>query len=146
MAKLTERMVEQLRRRYEAGKTGALLEAIDFCARAGMPLPLWLVDAFCVRYEDWSMYRVKSLDAAFGVERKGARIPDRARRERLKPRVALWTERLHKEEGKPYGEELFELVGAKLNIESGEARALFYAADNPWRDVLRAWPPKESSE
>jgi hypothetical protein len=142
-------MVEQLRRRYEAGESGALLEAIDFCARAGMAMPLWLVDAFCARFADWRMFRVKSLDAAFGVERKGVRIPDRESREWLKPRVVLSALRLrHQRQGKPlpYDMALFELVGAELEIEGTAARDLYYAADNRWRDFFRAWPPKEYSE
>jgi hypothetical protein len=151
MAKLTAQMVEKLRHQYEAGDRGALLDAIDFCARAGMPMPIWLAEAYCARYEDWSMYRAKSLDEAFGVERKGERIPDRARKERLKPRVVLSALR-HRERngiGKPlpYDMALFELVGAELNIKASAAHDLFHAADNHWRDALRAlWKMRKKSE
>ena len=147
MAKLTERMVEQLRRRYEAREAGALLDAIDFCARAGMPMPLWVAEAFCARFEDWRMFRARSLDAAFGVKRKGTRLPDRQRREWLKPRVVLSAIRLRQRKGKgkplPYDISLFERVGAELKIKASTARDLFYDADNQWRPFFEAWPPKE---
>jgi hypothetical protein len=153
MANLTARMVEKLHHQYEAGDPGAILDAIDFCARAGMPMPVWLAEAYCARFEDWSMYQVKSLDEAFGVRarREGARIPDRERRERLKPRVVLSALRLRERKGKgkplPYDMALFECVGRELKIKASDAHDLFYDADNHWRDALRAvWKMRKKSE
>jgi hypothetical protein len=143
MDKLTDLAIEECRKRFEAGEKKELLEAIDYCARSGRAMPLWLVDAFCPRYAAWSRYEVKMLDQAFGVERKGERIPDRRYRERLKPRVAAEVNRLHTHEKLPIDEALFERVGKRLGISMGKARDVYYN-HNPWRRIFEAMPPRYS--
>jgi hypothetical protein len=145
MAMLTDLAIEDCRKRFEAGEAKALLDAIDFCARSGSVMPLWLVEAFCARYDKWSRYDVKTLDQAFGVERKGERISDRKLRESLKPRVALEVSRLHREKKRPIDEALFEQVGAKFDIPMGTARDIYYK-DNRWRQLFEAMPPERYSE
>ena len=134
--KLTARMVEQLRCKYEAGDARALLEAIDFCVRAGMPAPVWLAEAWCAQYEEWVMFRAKTLDEAFGVSRpKGMHIDQAALRQRLKARVVLEVLRLHREKHLPIDQDLFTLVGKMLGIEGGLVNKIYYK-DNPWRGFL----------
>lgn len=144
--KLTAQMVEKLRRKYEGGvddqdreqppDPAALLDAIDFCARAGMPMPRWLAEAWCARYEDWMLFRAKSLDEAFGVSRpKGMHIDGAAQRQRLKARVVLEVLRLHGEEKLPIDQDLFDRVGKVLGIGGGLVNKIYYK-DNPWRDFL----------
>jgi hypothetical protein len=50
---------------------------------------------------------VKTLDQAFGVERKGKRIPELRKREILKAQVAFEVDKLHREEKLPIDEALF---------------------------------------
>ena len=38
--------IEECRKRIEAGEAKALLEALDYCARSGSSMPLWLAEAF----------------------------------------------------------------------------------------------------
>jgi hypothetical protein len=125
--KLTATMVDARRQQFEAGEDWALLDAVDFCARGGMAMPLWLANAFCERYASWSLFETRTLDAAFRVERKGARLPDRARREWLKPRVVLRVLLLHGQRV-PIDEGLFEKVGTDLGIPAGTARDIYYEA------------------
>ena len=145
MVKLTELAIEECRKRFEAGEPKALLEAIDFCARSGSAMPLWLAEAFCARYEAWSRYDAKTLDQAFGVERKGERIPNRKFRESMKPRVAYEVCRLHRQEKLPIDEALFERVGQILEIPMGMARDIYYN-DNSWRQFFEAITPDSYSE
>ncbi|WP_338689611.1 hypothetical protein V5279_26830 [Bradyrhizobium sp. 26S5] len=49
--KLTDLAIEDCRRRFEAGSAKALIEAIDFCARSGSAMPLWLGEAVCARFD-----------------------------------------------------------------------------------------------
>ena len=96
--KLTSLVLEERRKQFKAGEVWALLDAVDLCARSGTAMPLWLVDAFCERYVQWRLFRVKTLDEAFKVTRKkGTHIEPAARREWLKPRVVLEVMRLRAE-------------------------------------------------
>jgi hypothetical protein len=144
MAKLTDLAIEECRKLFEAGETRALLDAIDFCARSGSAMPLWVAEAFCARYEKWSRYEAKTLDQALGVDRKGERISNRKFRESMKPRVAYEVIRLHKQERLPIDEALFERVGAIFGIPMGTARAIYYK-DNPWRRLFEAVTPNSYS-
>jgi hypothetical protein len=137
MAKITDSAIEDCRKRFEAGDAKALLDAVDFCARSATAMPLWIVEAFCARYAEWSRYEVKTLDQAFRVVRKGERIPNRKVREWLKPRVAMEANRLHIQEKLPIDEALFERVGQILGIPTGTARDIYYK-DNPWRQLFEA--------
>jgi hypothetical protein len=145
MAKLTDLAIDECRKLFEAGDPKALLEAIDFCARSGSAMPLWLAEAFCARFDKWSRYEVKTLDQAFGVERKGERISNRKHREWLKPRVAWEVSRLHRQEKLPIDEALFERVGEILKIPMGTARDIYYK-DNRWRQLFDAIPLDRYSE
>jgi hypothetical protein len=144
--KLTVLAVEERRRQFEAGEDWALLDAVDFCARAGMPMPEWLVQAFCDRYVDWCLFRVKSLDDAFKVKRpKKMKLKARERRERLKPQVVLWVLRLQRERRVPFDEALFERVGKQLGIGKTTANKIYYASDNHWRKLLERIVTEETA-
>jgi hypothetical protein len=137
--KLTAVLVEKLRENFEAGDAGALLDAIDFCARAGMAMPLWVVDAYGARHADWRMFRAATLDDAFDVKRKkGMHLEDAKRREWLKPRVAFEVELLRRSKNPPpqFDDVLFARVGKKLGISRAQANKIYYAADNNWREFL----------
>lgn len=140
MTKLTERLIEDCRRRFEAGDKTALLDAIDLCARSGTVMPVWLAEAYGAGYTAWATYKVRSLDQAFGVERKGKRITDLQRREALKAIVVIEVDKL-RQENTPTGEGLFEKVSKKLKIPTGQVRAIYY--DSSWRkfnEAIRAMP------
>jgi hypothetical protein len=145
MANFTVVAIEECRKRFEAGEAKALLDALDYCARSGSAMPVWLVEAFCACYGKWLRYDVKTLDQAFGVERKGERVSNRKFRESLKALVALEVSRLHRQEKLPIDEALFERVGKKFKIPMGMARDIYYK-DNPWRQLFEAMPPESYSE
>ena len=143
MAKFTELMIEDCRHRFEAGDKTALLDAVDFCARSGTVMPVWLAEAYCAGYTAWATYKVRSLDQAFDVVRKGRRIPDLQEAYASKAVVVIEVNKLHQEEV-PIDEGLFAVVGEKLNIPMGQVRALYHE-DNPWRQFKEAidkLPPK----
>jgi hypothetical protein len=141
MAKIADRAIKDCRKRFEAGEAAALLDALDYCARSGTAMPLWLAEAYCSRYISWRTYEVKTLDQAFGVERKGERIPERRKRILLEPRVAMEVDKLHRQEKLPIDEALFERVGKRLKIGPGMARDIYYK-DNTWRTLLEVMPRK----
>jgi hypothetical protein len=130
MTKEAERLIEVCQHRFEGGDKTALLDAIDFCARSATVMPVWLAEAYCAAYTEWATYKVRSLDQAFGVERKGRRIPDLQEREALKASVVIEVDKLRQEKV-PTDEMLFDRV-EKLNIPAGQARDIYYK-DNPWR-------------
>ncbi len=139
--KLTDLAIEDCRKRFEAGDPKALIEAMDYCARSGTAMPMWLGQAACDRFDKWFRYEVKTLDEAFGVERKGERVSDRKQRLWLQPRVACEVSRLHREENLPIDEALFEQVGKILNIKAGMVRDIYYNA-NRWRRLFEVMPTK----
>jgi hypothetical protein len=144
MAKMTERWIEDCRHRLEAGDKTALLDAIDFCARSGTVMPLWLAEAYCAGYTAWATYKVRSLDQAFDVVRKGRRIPDLKKGYASMAAVAIEVNKLHQEQV-PIDDGLFEQVSEKLNIPVGQVRALYYDEGNSWRQFYKALnklPPK----
>ena len=55
--KITEPLIDDRRRRFEAGDKAALLDAVDLCARAGLPMPGWLAEAYCAASPHWAAYR-----------------------------------------------------------------------------------------
>ena len=128
--KITEPLIDDRRRRFEAGDKAALLDAVDLCARAGLPMPGWLAEAYCAAYAHWAAYRVRSLDEAFGVDRKGRKLADLQQRESLKAVVAVEVNRLRKV--MPTDEHLFEEAGAELNMPVGQVRGIYYDKTNHW--------------
>ncbi len=52
MAKITDRLIERCRNRFEAGDKTALLDAVDFCARSGTVMPVWLAESYCACYTE----------------------------------------------------------------------------------------------
>jgi hypothetical protein len=138
--KLTAQVVEKLRVQFEAGDHAALLEAVDFCARGGMAMPVWLAKEFCQRYEDWRMFRAKSLDQAFGVERRRIRPKNRALWAWLKPSITLRVLELHGE-GEAKQPDLFDAGELRkkhrIKISGASVSKLYYADDNQWRSALQ---------
>ena len=135
--KLTARLVELCRERFEAGESAALLNAVDLCARSGLPLPLWARQAFCDRFVDWALYRAPTLDAAFGVTRPArAKIGALARREAKRAHVVSQVVDLHLA-GVPLDERLFAQVGEALRLSGGTVKSIFYDdASQPLRKIL----------
>ena len=140
--RLTTRFVEVCRKEYEAGRDPALLEAIDLCIRSHTPVPLWAANAWSERYLDWLDYRKPTVDAAFGVRRKG-KVSWQARRRQLGARIVLEVLRLRRDDKLPIDAHLFERVGKRLDIKPGTARKIYYDPDNRWRDLFAAMPPKD---
>ena len=96
--KFTDLAIEDCHKRFEAGDPKALIEAMDYCARSGTAMPMWLGQAVCDRFDKWFRYEAETLDEAFEVKRKGERVSDRKRRLWLQPRVAYEVLRLHRDE------------------------------------------------
>jgi hypothetical protein len=125
---------KKLRPQIGTGDGVALLLAIDYCARSGMAMPEWLAQAFTERYDNWRKFRVKTLDAAFGVRRgRRIRIERQRAREELKPYVVYWV-RLLQQKGAAIDDALFERVGKRLKISGPSVKRIYYDPDNPWRD------------
>ena len=129
----SKQLVEECREQFEAGENRALLDVIDLCGRSGQPLPLLAVDAYGQRYLDWLYYRAPTLDAAFAVTRpKGMRVPDVARRERLRSSVVRHVILLHKplsptkEPAKPLDDALFDSAGESLGITGSMVKTIWY--------------------
>ena len=131
-------MIDDCRRRFEAGDKTALLDAVDLCARSGLVMPVWLTEAYCAAYTEWATYGVRSLDEAFGVDhiRKNRKLPDLQERKSLKAAVVVEVNRLRQE--MPIDEHLFDRVGAELNIPMGQARDIYYDETNHWRQFNEA--------
>jgi hypothetical protein len=143
--KLTDLAIEDCRKRFEAGDATFLLHALDYCARSGGAMPLWLREALVARLDPWIRYQAKTLDQAFDVERKRERISNRKLRLSLQPHVAWEVIRLHREEKLPMDEALFERVGKKFKIKMRTARDIYYS-DNPARKLFEAMPTEPPSE
>jgi hypothetical protein len=120
------RLVEKYRERFKAGDSAALLNAVDLCARSGLPLPLWAAQAFCDRFLAWASYRAPTLDAAFEVTRpKRAKLGARARREAQRTCVVREVVDLH-QAGAPLDEYLFVRAGKALRLSGGVVKSIYY--------------------
>jgi hypothetical protein len=119
----------------------ALLELLSWYLSSGRRVPRLLVTEFIHRYDRWRHYEVSSLDEAFLVERgKSLHLPDPAKRERLRPHIALRVERL-RAGGMSASRELFEIVAKDLDL--GVDRAYVETVYNdpvtrPWRQFAKA--------
>jgi hypothetical protein len=139
-AQLAAQMVARCKARYEAGDAAALLDAIDWCARSGLPMPSWLAEAFCERYVRWVKFE-GSLDEVFAVQRpKGKHIQKRARREWLRPRVVMQVTKLNRG-GAPLDDGTFELVGTGFSgtgfsVSGGLVKKIYYEPASAWLHKL----------
>jgi hypothetical protein len=123
---LSEALVERYREQFEAGKGAALLNAVDLCARSGLPLPLWARQAFCDRFLAWASYRAPTLDVAFDVVRpKRAKLGTLARREAQRACVVREVVDQH-QAGAPLDERLFAQAGKALNLSGGAVKSIYY--------------------
>jgi hypothetical protein len=149
------RRVGRLHQRYLADDKGAILEALDACLRTGTKPPLWLAQAFCDHYTRWRRLRVKTLDAAFGVQRpKGQKFVDLSKREALKAAVTAQFYKLNAQRvttGKDPDLDIFKRINRALGI--GNAKDIFYLDDNlSNRKFIEALlklpkgPPRKNSE
>ena len=127
----TAEFIEQkLRPRFEGGDNRALLEAVDICARARIPMAAWVAEAFSSRFAAWRRFDIRTLDDAFQVSRrKNTRLDDRARQEQLKWDVLNRVCALRKE-GHPLDVELFETVGSEFGMSGSWANKIYYQGEN----------------
>jgi hypothetical protein len=138
-------MVEELRRQFEKerGEPEALLHAIDYCARAGIPMPEWLAQAWADRFENWVLFRVNTLDKAFDVQREGKQLKVQRRNARLRPFIVSRVLQLSAEGVRPI-KKAFDRVAAEIiddgdeSISGSTVREIYYErASNGWRRFFK---------
>jgi len=145
--------LERLAKQFQGGDNQALFDLIIWClAWAKLP-PSAIVTAavteFIARYDRWRLGEVRSLDAAFGVQRgKGEHVALRMKRrrdghagkrpgrEQYRHHIVVRAYELHLEEGMPIDKALFAKVDGELGLGTGTAEEIFYEPESrPWREV-----------
>jgi hypothetical protein len=87
--------LQQYRAKFEAGDMYYLLLGIDLCWRTGTHVPMAFRQAFCDRLQPWIDNEVRTLDAAFAVQRpKGKHLKSHAR---LRPIIEFRVKALRKQ-------------------------------------------------
>ncbi|WP_111748622.1 hypothetical protein [Salinisphaera orenii] len=112
---------------YEQGNPQALLTAIEFCARIGEPMPRWVADAYCTRFEAWRDFEHKELGEAFGVAWPKGKSFESAKRKPHAGHVYGWVKCQHDVNEKPIDDELFEEAARFFNTNKTDAKQLYRA-------------------
>ncbi|MCR6651805.1 MAG: hypothetical protein NVV73_10100 [Cellvibrionaceae bacterium] len=111
---------------YERGEKEAVLEAVRTCAKHGLPMPNWLATETINNLKKWANYEVKTLDEAFGVQRKkGIHINAERKKWRLEINVPIRVAAYQKE-GRSVDQDLFDEVGKELGVSGSSARDAYY--------------------
>jgi hypothetical protein len=154
-------LLERLWKEFEAGDNRALLDLIVWSLDAGILPPRKARTEFGARYDPWRLGDVRSLDAAFGVQRRkgkhvalrvkrhrGGHADKRPGREQYRRHIVVRVYELHLDEGMPIDKALFAKVDEELGLGTDTAHDIFYEpASRPWREIaatgcLRVTPRK----
>lgn len=119
---------DELRADYEAGREVALLEVVRECADHGLTIPEWAAAEFARRLDNARLFRVRTLDEAFGRF-----LPDgksfTAAKKRTQKSLAIYRDAAElKKRGFGTGEALFAELGRRHGVSASTARDYFYSA------------------
>jgi hypothetical protein len=158
-------LFERLWKQFQAGDNQALFDLVIWClVRAKLPPPDIVTKAvteFIARYDRWRLGNVRSLDAAFQLQRrKGKHVALRVKRrqdghvgkrpgrEQYRRHIVVRVYELHLDEGMPIDPALFEKVAEELGLGPGTVEEIFYEREScRWREAaakgcLRVTPRK----
>ncbi len=130
--------MDEFRRRYDAGETRALFDAISSCLAHGIKAPDWVWQAYHVAWLKWSMADCRTLDEAFGVARPKGWSRKRAKKDAYV--FVLWNFVVKYRRENPetsITRDLFEAVAEKLNeanadmkVNATDVQSAYYAVQN----------------
>jgi len=137
LREISLRRLTALKEKHDAGDKPALIGAITICARAGMPLPPWVSEAWIAADSRIKDYGAKSWDDVFGVPHpKGRHIETARRHLELAIEVYERVEEIKREEpATPVDAALFERVGQEHCIGKTTCETLYYKQ----REALEAF-------
>ena len=134
--RLIKKLLATYQKRFQQGDDAALLLAAELIILFAPSAPQWLKDAFDERFVAWRSHKVRSLDAAFKVERERKHSAD----QRLREELRVWTVGavIHRgKRGKPR-KAVFESIARELGRSPGWVDTLFYEpASRPLRKLFR---------
>jgi hypothetical protein len=116
-------VLDQLRRRFEAGDANAPLQALHWCLGFNESPPGWVRAYAIVALQRYWSWEAESLDAAFGVKR--STDPRTLRAQRKAPKLrGLVAERVLKARaaGRGIDADLFEEIARDLGISTTNTR------------------------
>jgi hypothetical protein len=118
-------LVADCRKRFDAGELGALLEAINWCAGGGIPIPRWAADAFQQKFRAtvWA-FKHRSWDAVFGKPNRGKNIHAAKKAKDLSLAVYLMVQELRAKRPKPRG--IYQTVATKLRISTARETKRYF--------------------
>ena len=133
--KLLRKLLANYRRRFEYGDEAALLSAAETIILFSSA-PAWLKDSFLGRLLAWRMHKVRSLDAAFKIERERKHGADQRIREELRGMVVRAV--MQRCRDRISRKAAFKAVAAELSGRSAAwVEGLFYErASLPWRKLF----------
>jgi hypothetical protein len=122
-------VINSLEAQYLEGDAEALLTALSLCTcLEDSPMPYWVADAVNQALTNYQKFEIKTLDEAFGITRKGVQMEKKRRKPDEENAVAGEAFRL-KRHGTPISDELFEIIGEKLNMSASKVSRLYYKKD-----------------
>jgi hypothetical protein len=131
--RLIKKLLATHQRRFEQGDDTALLLAAELIILFAPLAPQWLKDAFDERFVAWRSHKVRSLDAAFKVEREHKHSAD----QRLREELRVWIVGAVVHRGKPR-KAVFKSIAKELGRSPGWVDTLFYEpASRPLRKLFR---------
>jgi hypothetical protein len=114
--KAFDELSEELRRDLEKGDRSALLQMVYHAAQHRRPLPEWAAEAFPIAYT-WVMRgSARTWDDAFGPPFPAGTHIHKLKLESRRYEVYQLVQEIHRDEGCPIDDELFERVGREMGI------------------------------
>jgi hypothetical protein len=121
-----QRVLEDYRRRFEAGDKSILLSGLQFCIWCNMPIPAWLKRAFLNACRAGYTHEIKSWDEVFGKPlKKGQRQATARRNVKIAHEVHQRVEERHRA-GEALDKALFAAVGKEFGVGGTVAAELYY--------------------
>lgn len=119
--------LQGLKRKAKEGDGWAILQVLCLSFHMGREPPKQIMRMAVAMIEAWTTYEVRTLDEAFGVERKKGLSLNHERKMLLGLYVFRWIESEREKTPKPpLDVALFELAGAEFAVSQSAAREVYY--------------------
>ena len=119
--------LERLHSRYQEGDRAVLFHAIQWCARTNCLMPPWIRRALSEALTLWDDFDVRTLDEAFGIDRKGIRLYDRQGERRWAGQLFQFAIAEHAKGRALTNDDIFYEAGTKFGIGTETAKKWYYA-------------------
>ena len=137
------RHLDSIKQEFESGDGYALFRAIAFCGNEKIIMPEWVVQALYDGMRKFAHYKVKTLDAAFGITWPHKNISLKTLEERRRWSLQILTRvSEYSVVGWPIDIGTFEMVAKEFGLKPSKIRDIYYAQSTEVRKKVLDETPR----